>query len=89
MRDDEILGLGLIGGAVAYHMHKKNETKKAAEAEGITYDEMKLRQKAAHNHEKATTAKTARGRRKAEAKAVACEEQLAKFEETRKMEINQ
>ena len=87
MRDDEILGLGVIGGAVAYHIHKKNETKKAAEAEaeGITDDEMKLRQKAAHNHEKATTAKTARGPRKAEAKAMECEEQLAKFEETRNM----
>ena len=79
MRDDEILGLGLIGGAAAFHLHKKNETKKAAEAEGITYEEMKLRQKAAHNHEKATTAKTARGRRKAEAKAVAYEEQLARL----------
>ena len=60
-------------------MHEKNETKKAAEAEGIIYEVMKPRQTAAHNHEKATTAKTARGRRKAEAKAVACEEQLARL----------
>ena len=46
-------------------MHKKNETKKAAEAEGIIYEVMKPRQKAAYKHEKATMVKTARGRRKA------------------------
>ena len=85
MRADEILGLVLIGGAVANHTHNKNETKKAAEAEGITYEEKKLQQKAAHNHAKAITAKTARGRRMAEAKALKCDEKLAKFEQARKM----
>ena len=53
--------------------------------EGITYEEKKLQQKAAHNHAKAITAKTARGRRNAEAKALKCDEKLAKFEEARKM----
>jgi ribosomal protein L40E len=63
----------------------------AAAAEGITYEEMRLRDKAARCRSRANTKWTARGRRNAAARAAACDEQLARFEETRrkKMMMNQ
>eukprot|EP00581_Thalassiosira_minuscula_P002446 CAMPEP_0183736880 /NCGR_PEP_ID=MMETSP0737-20130205/50499_1 /TAXON_ID=385413 /ORGANISM="Thalassiosira miniscula, Strain CCMP1093" /LENGTH=57 /DNA_ID=CAMNT_0025971007 /DNA_START=65 /DNA_END=234 /DNA_ORIENTATION=+ len=49
----ELVGLGIDAAAVVGNIVK---TKKAAEAEGITYEEMELRRKAARCREKATTA---------------------------------
>ena len=79
MRSDELLG----GVAIAVIVADRVATKKAAKAEGITYKEMKLRQKAANARYKAGNTNNERRRRKWEARAAGYDEQLAHFAKTR------
>ena len=63
------------------------ETKKAAQAEGITFEEMRLREQAAYYRSRASRPYMLfqeRKQKKWAAKANACDEQLARFEETRR-----
>jgi ribosomal protein L40E len=88
MGDEVIIGLAT---GIAIAAARAAATNQAAEAEGITFEEMQLREKAARCRSRANTKWTARGRRNAAARAAACDEQLARFEETRrkKMMMNQ
>ncbi|KAL9179905.1 hypothetical protein ACHAXT_007875 [Thalassiosira profunda] len=79
IRGDELLGAALIGLLIAKHI----ETKKAAKAEGITYKEMKLRQKRARAAYKCKMAKKERRQRKWKARVEQYDEQLARFQATR------
>ena len=79
IRGDELLGAALIGLLIAKHI----ETKKAAKAEGITYREMKLRQKRARAAYKCKMAKKERRQRKWKARVEQYDEQLARFQATR------
>ena len=84
--EEEILGL-LTWGAVA--AGRAVVTHQAAKAEGITFEEMRLREKGAYHRSRAKTRWTARGRRIEAARAAACDEQINRFEETRRKKMNQ
>jgi hypothetical protein len=84
--EEEILGL-LTWGAVA--AGRAVVTHQAAKSEGISFEEMRLRERAARNRSRATSCWTARGRRNAAARAAACDEQINRFEETRRKKMNQ
>lgn len=83
----EIVGDVMLGMFVAKKVADRYETKQAAKAEGITYEEMKLREKAALYRSRATRPYMMfeeRKQKKWTARANACDEQLARFEETRR-----
>jgi len=85
---DETAILGLLTwGAIA--AARAAATHQAAKAEGITFEEMRLRENAARYRSRANTRWTARGRRNAAARAAACDEQINRFEETRRKKMNQ
>ena len=84
--EEEILGL-LTWGAVA--AGRAAVTYQAAESQGITFEEMRLREKGAYHRSRAKTRWTARGRRIEAARAAACDEQINRFEETRRKKMNQ
>ena len=95
LNNGEIVGLDRgdplpIGGAVALGLFvaKKRrgaqQTKKAAKELDISYEEMRLRQKAAKYRAKAAVSNRSRRIRKYEAKAASCDEQLRRFEESRR-----
>eukprot|EP01083_Nonionella_stella_P101097 286162_1 len=83
----EIVGDVMLGMFVAKKIADRHETKHAAKAEGITYEEMKLREKAALYRSRASRPYMLfeeRKQKKWTARANACDEQLARFEETRR-----
>ena len=83
----EIVGDVMLGLFVAKKIADRHETQKAAKAEGITFEEMKLREKAARYRAKASRPYMMfeeRKQKKWNARANACDEQLARFEETRR-----
>ena len=69
---------------IAKKIHDRNQTKLAAEAEGITYKEMRLRQKAAKYRARANGTTRAWRKRRNEAKAKKCDEKLVIFEAMRR-----
>ena len=84
----EIVGDVMLGLFVAKKIADRHETQKAAKAEGITFEEMKLREKAARYRAKASRPYMMfeeRKQKKWNARANACDEQLARFEETRRI----
>ena len=83
----EIVGDVMLGLFVAKKIADRHETQKAAKAEGITFEEMKLREQAARYRAKASRPYMMfeeRKQKKWTARANACDEQLARFEETRR-----
>ena len=82
----ELLGLATYAAIAAARAAATNQ---AAKAEGITYEEMRLRENAARYRAGSNSRWTARGRCKAAARAAACDEQLARFEETRIKQMSQ
>lgn len=83
----EIVGDVMLGLFVAKKIADRHETQKAARAEGITFEEMRLREQAARYRAKASRPYMMfeeRKQKKWTAKANACDEQLARFEETRR-----
>ena len=84
MRSDQVAGDIFLALFVAKKIHDRNQTKQAAEAEGITYKEMRLRQKAAKYRARANGTTRAWRKRRNEAKAKKCDEKLVIFEATRR-----
>ena len=83
----EIVGDVMLGLFVAKKIADRHETQKAAKAEGITFEEMRLRERAARYRAKASRPYMMfeeRKQKKWTARANACDEQLARFEETRR-----
>jgi len=83
----EIVGDVMLGLFVAKKIADRHETQKAARAEGITFEEMRLREQAARYRAKASRPYMMfeeRKQKKWTARANACDEQLARFEETRR-----
>ena len=83
----EIVGDVMLGLFVAKKIADRHETQKAARAEGITFEEMRLREQAARYRAKASRPYMMfqeRKQKKWAARANACDEQLARFEETRR-----
>ena len=83
----EIVGDVMLGLFVAKKIADRHETQKAARAEGITFEEMKLREQAARYRAKASRPYMMfeeRKQKKWAARANACDEQLDRFEETRR-----
>ena len=89
VNNGEIVGDLMLGMFVAKKIHDRYETKQAAKSEGISYEEMRLRENAARYRSKAATSRWPRRQQKYEARATACDEQLARFEETRRKATNQ
>lgn len=91
MGDEAAIVNTLIGVATygAITAARAAATSQAAQAEGITFEEMRLRENAAKYRSRAKTRWTAGGRRRAAARAAACDEQIARFEETRRKKMNQ
>ena len=79
----------MLGMFVAKKIHDLYETKQAAKSEGISYEEMRLRENAARYISKAATSRWPRRQQKYAARATACDEQLARFEDTRRKATNQ
>lgn len=86
MKESDYIGLAI---GAAHAAARAAATNQAAKAEGITFEEMRLREKAARYRSGAISRWTARGRRNAAARAAACDEQLARFEETRRGKMNE
>jgi len=87
VNNGEIVGDVMLAGFIAKKIADRHETKKAARAEGITYEEMRLREQAARYRYKASKPYRMfeeRKQKKWTARANACDEQLARFEETRR-----
>jgi len=87
MDNGEIVGDVMLGLFVAEKVADRYETKKAAQAEGITFEEMRLREQAAYYRSRASRPYMMfqeRKQKKWTARANACDEQLARFEETRR-----
>ena len=84
MRSDQVAGDIFLALFIAKKIHDRNQTKLAAEAEGITYKEMRLRQKAAKYRARANGTTRAWRKRRNEAKAKKCDEKLVIFEATRR-----
>ena len=84
MRSDQVAGDIFLAFFIAKKIHDRNQTKQAAEAEGITYKEMRLRQKAAKYRARANGTTWALRKRRNEAKAKKCDEKLVIFEATRR-----
>lgn len=84
MRSDQVAGDIFLAFFIAKKIHDRNQTKLAAEAEGITYKEMRLRQKAAKYRARANGTTRAWRKRRNEAKAKKCDEKLVIFEATRR-----
>ena len=82
----QIIGLLMWGAAAA---GRAVVTHQAAKSEGISFEEMRLRERAARHRSRAKTRWTARGRRNAAARAEACDELINRFEETRRKKMNQ
>ena len=83
----EIVGDVMLGLFVAKKIADRHETQKAARAEGITFEEMRLREQAARYRAKASRPYMMfqeRKQKKWAARPNACDEQLARFEETRR-----
>jgi hypothetical protein len=78
-----VLGEVLLGLYIVNKVADKHQTKEAARAEGITYEEMKLRKMAAKARYKKDTARTERGQRKWGARVAKYDEELAHFAKTR------
>ena len=91
MGDEEALVNTLIGVATygAITAARAAVTSQAAQAEEITFEEIRLRENVARYRSRAKTRWTARGRRRAAAQAATCDEQIARFEETRRKKMNQ
>jgi len=87
MDNGEIVGDVMLGLFVAEKVADRYETQKAAQAEGITFEEMRLREQAAYYRSRASRPYMMfqeRKQKKWTARANACDEQLARFEETRR-----
>ena len=85
VNNGEIVGDLMLGMFVAKKIHDRYETKQAAKSEGISYEEMRLRENAARYRSKAAASRWPRRQQKYAARASACDEQLARFEETRRI----
>ena len=84
VNNGEIVGDLMLGMFVAKKIHDRYETKQAAKSEGISYEEMRLSENAARYRSKAAASRWPRRQQKYAARASACDEQLARFEETRR-----
>ena len=87
VNNGEIVGDVMLAGFIAKKIADRHETKKAARAEGITFEEMRLRERASTYRYRASKPYRMfeeRRQKKWTAKANACDEQLARFEETRR-----
>ena len=82
VNNGEIIGDVALGLFVAKKINDVQQTKKAAQELGITYEEMRLRKKAAKYRSKAASSQRPRRIQKYKAKAAACDEQLQRFEES-------
>ena len=89
VNNGEVVGDLMLGMFVAKKIHDRYETKQAAKSEGISYEEMRLRENAARYRSKAATSRWPRRQQKYAARATACDEQLARFEDTRRKAANQ
>ncbi|KAL7548437.1 hypothetical protein ACHAWF_011726 [Thalassiosira exigua] len=90
MNNGQIVGDILLAGFIAKKVQAKKDTKKAAYEEGITYEEMRLRQDAAKYRQKAfeNQSNPKKAQRWA-AKATACDKQLARLEATRQQKTGE
>lgn len=83
MGNEDITGDIMLGLWAAKGVFDCYQTNEAAKSEGITYEEMRLREKAARYRARANGTTWQWRKRRNEARANSCDEQLARFETTR------